>query len=220
VLVPVLVLVVAQKYLEDEAKHGKEAAQQARPANIIGAVIFGDVVIVFITTGRPVQEIIMALSYLILASVLWLIIVRARRNRSRDAVVILDLDITYTMSSWIIVPTVLVGSLAIVATLVDPQQRLLHFTQGLLWLSIGVAFLILNRTKTIITDSGVYTGYASISWSQIQSFKWKETKGDTIRLIIEAHSRLPLLGSTWIPIPREQQDAVNTLLLQHTSLPE
>lgn len=218
--VPVIVFVVVLIYLREETKQGTEAARRALPANILKVVGLGGAIIVFIAVGRSAMDTILVFMHLFLASIPWILNARARRNRSEDAHVILDLGITYRVSSWRIVLGVLFGPLLLVVTVADPQQPLWFFTLGLFMLSWGVYYFIANRSKTIITDSGVYTGYASISWSQIKSFKWKETKGDTIRLIIEAHSRLPLLGSTWIPIPREQQDAVNTLLLQHTSLPE
>jgi hypothetical protein len=92
-------------------------------------------------------------------------------------------------------------------------SRSLAISGPMFGISVGVYSLIMASGRLQIREGGLWQYWGLLLWERIVSC---ELSGDST-LMVQAKTRLPLLGRGALPVPREQKQAINELLQKHCS---
>jgi len=177
-------------------------------------VLFGVWLIIYEKFIRHQPEVVQRLILAIAMVVGWGIPTVSKLLARSNRTILLELSPAHQPITFWTILFALVGAILVFVAMISPEAQSMFLIWGLLWVMLPFNAWVANKTRTLATEEGIFTGRNGYRWTQMRSYHWAHVRGKWRPLILQIKNRLPLFDVAIMPIPLQHVDACEALLVR------
>jgi hypothetical protein len=177
-------------------------------------VLFGVWLIIYEKFVQHQPEVVQRLILTIAMAVGWGIPTVSKLLTRTNAPTLLDLSAARQPIPFWTMLFALAGAIFVFVAMINPEAQFTFLIWGLLWVMLPFNAWAANRTRTLATEEGIFTGRNGYRWTQLRSYHWAHVRGKWRPLVLQIKNRLPLFDVAIISIPLQHVDACEALLVR------